>query len=283
MVKSPSSSAQQARDALAARLKEVMFRAGLDGVKVAAAAGWHPSKSSRILTATTLPGVADIEAWCRVCGVPEQADDLVATMFAVDEMYGQWKRRERGGLTRLQDSYRPLYERTKTFRTYSSDVVPGFLQTHAYARALFSTISRFRGVPNDSEQAATARVERSGIMRRPGRTFAFLLEEAVLYYRSADVATMIGQMEHLRAVMAYPQVSIGIIPLGADRRDIWAMETFTLFDGTRASSELLAAEVNVTAPSEIEDYVKAFASLSTLAVYGMEARVLIGRACESFT
>ncbi|MFI6985862.1 helix-turn-helix domain-containing protein [Embleya sp. NPDC050154] len=68
MAKSPSSAAQHARETLAARLKEVMLRAGLDGVKVAAAAGWHASKSSRLLTATTLPSVNDIRVWCRVCG-----------------------------------------------------------------------------------------------------------------------------------------------------------------------------------------------------------------------
>ncbi|MFJ8746840.1 Scr1 family TA system antitoxin-like transcriptional regulator [Embleya sp. NPDC127516] len=128
-------------------------------------------------------------------------------------MYSSWKRRERGGLTRLQNSYLPLYERTRTFRTYASDMVPGTLQTHDYAQSLFATLSRFRGVPDDSERAAAARVERSRIMQRPGRrTFAFLPEEAVSHHRTANAQVMSGQLTHLLAVMTYPQVSIGIIP-----------------------------------------------------------------------
>lgn len=125
-----------------ARLKEVMLRAGPDGVKVAAATGWHTSKSSRLLTATTPPSVNDIRAWCRVCGTPDQADDLVAAKFAVDKMYSSWKRREREGPTRLRHSYLPPYERTRTFRTHASDMVPGTLQTAAQE----SVVGRFASV-----------------------------------------------------------------------------------------------------------------------------------------
>jgi hypothetical protein len=45
--------------------------------------------------------------------------------------------------------------------------------------------------------------------------------------------------------------------------------------------ELLSAEVNITQPTEIALYIKAFEQLRSMAVYGAEARALIVKAIES--
>ncbi|MGO4757878.1 transcriptional regulator, partial [Streptomyces sp. 2MCAF27] len=49
----------------------------------------------------------------------------------------------------------------------------------------------------------------------------------------------------------------------------------------RASVELLTAAVNVSAPSEIAVYTKAFSQLTEIAVYGSDARALITAAINS--
>lgn len=281
MARSPSSSAQQAREALAARLKEAMRRAGLDGTRIAHAAGWHPSKSSRILTATTLPSVSDIEIWCRLCGVPDAVEDLVAQMFAADEMYSVWKRRWRAGMATDQATYGPQFRRHRRIKVYSASVVPGFLQTFAYAQALLSTIARFNGVPDHADAAAAARLEWVQLVHEPGRTFAFLIEESVLHYRVGAPEDMADQLVHLLTAMTWPAVSVGVIPMTAQRPDIWVQETFSLFDDARANVELLTAEINITTPSEVAGYTKAFTELSKLAVYGAQARTLVGRAFSS--
>ncbi|MYW03813.1 helix-turn-helix transcriptional regulator [Streptomyces sp. SID3343] len=285
MPRSPSSSAQQARDTLGVRLREIRREAGLTARQVADRAGWHASKSSRLENGVTAPSAPDIRAWCAICNATDQALDLIATARSVDSMYMQWKRRQRTGLRAIQDSYHALYRDTSTFRLYSADVVPGFLQTHRYAHALLSSITRFCGTPDDAEQAATARVERSRIVHEPGRRFALVIEEAVLRHAIADPSTMVEQLEYLLVAMTFPQVSLGVIPLGTRRgpeRGIWGLETFCAFDDSQVEIELLTAAINVTAPGEVVDYLRAFQELSRLAVHGARAKALIRAAVSGF-
>ncbi len=281
MPRSPSSSAQAAREALGLRLREIREDAGLLGREVAARAGWHTSKCSRLETGTTPPSASDIRVWCSACGVPDMAEDLIAQARNVSSMYQLWRRREGTGLRALQHSYTPVYERARSFRIYTSDMVPGFLQTHAYAKAVLSTIARFRGVPDDSQAAATARMERSRIVREGSRRFAFVMEESVLRHHLGDAETMAGQLGYLLTAMAFPDVSIGVIPLGTPRTSVWSQKTFGILDGIHVYVELLSAEITITAQSEMADYDKAFRELSALAVYGSGARTRITAALEA--
>ncbi|WP_405799407.1 helix-turn-helix domain-containing protein [Streptomyces sp. NBC_01506] len=274
MSASPSSSAQGAREVLAARLGELRRDAELTGHDLALRCGWSPAKSSRIERAKTPASDADIRAWCTACGAEDQTADLVAANRQADQMYVHWKKLHRHGMRRAQEEVVPLYEATRHFRVYCSNVVPGMLQTEAYATALLSTIATFQGTPDDSSEAAASRIERSHVLHEGGHRFALLMEETVLRYRIGDAETMAGQLGYLLAVMVLPNVSLGIIPFSAERR-VWPLEAFYLFDDRRASVELLTAAVNVSAPSEITTYAKAFSQLAEMAVYGPDARALI--------
>ncbi|WP_411082511.1 Scr1 family TA system antitoxin-like transcriptional regulator [Streptomyces sp. cmx-18-6] len=277
MSASPSSSAQAAREAIAERLAGLRRDAELTGHEVALRCGWSPAKSSRIERAKTPASDADIRAWCAACDAADQTDDLVAANRQADQMYVHWQKLHRHGMRRAQEEVVPLYERTRHFRVYCSNVMPGMLQTEAYAASLLSTIAAFQGTPDDSQTAAASRIERSRVLHEGDHRFALLLEETVLRYRMGDDVAMAGQLGYLLAVMALPNVSLGVIPFTARRR-VWPLEAFYLFDNRRASVELLTAAVNVTAPSEIATYAKAFSELSELAVHGAAARVLISDA-----
>ncbi|WP_149830957.1 helix-turn-helix domain-containing protein [Streptomyces tailanensis] len=280
MARSPSSSVQAAREALAARLREIRLDAGLTAREVAIAAGWHPSKASRLENAVTPPSDADVRTWCRLCGADDHAADLIAASRSAESMYVDWRRLQRTGLRRLQESYVPLFERTRNFRIYCSNVVPGLLQTPAYATALLSQITDFRQTPNDVTEAVAARMDRARVLREGDHRFAILVEEAVLRHRIGDAEVMAGQLGHLLSIMSLPAVSLGVVPFTATR-SMWPLETFSVYDGEQAQVELLTAAVNVTAPSEIEQYARAFDRLSQVTVYGAPARALITQAIEA--
>ncbi|WHM38069.1 helix-turn-helix transcriptional regulator [Streptomyces sp. BPTC-684] len=276
-----SSSVEDARKLVADRLREIRRDAGLKARQVAASTGWYPSKVSRLENAVTPPSDDDIRAWCRACAAEEQAVDLIAAARSADNMYVEWRRVQRTGLRRLQESYIPLYERTRVFRTYCCNVVPGVLQTHAYATALMRSISRFHDTPDDVGEAVEARLDRSArVVREGDHRFALILEESVLRHRVGDAETMAGQLGYLLAAMAFPSVSLGVIPFSAERR-MWMIETFTVYDEELAEAELLTARVNVTAPAEVRQYLKAFGEFSRLAVYGADARALITSAVDA--
>ncbi|MFD9515958.1 helix-turn-helix domain-containing protein [Streptomyces sp. NPDC059979] len=280
MPTSPSSSAQAAREAVAARLRDLRRGAGLTVAELAGLCGWHHSKTSRIENARTAPSARDIHHWCRACGLPDEAPDLVARSVHAESMYSEWRHQVQG-LKKLQDSWPQFFQQTKLFRIYSSTLVPGLLQTEGYAGGLLGVIARFRGYPEEGDEAARARVERSRVIHDPGRRAVLVVEEAALYYRMGDPDAMAAQLGYLLTAGALPAVSLGVIPRAVDPRTVWPLETFHVYDDTFVSVELLSAEVNITQPSEIALYLKAFEQLRGMAVYGASARSLVVNAIEA--
>ncbi|MES9809689.1 helix-turn-helix domain-containing protein [Streptomyces cinereoruber] len=280
MPDSPLSTAQAARKALASRLDGIRRDAGLSGQELAVRCGWHKSKASRIARARTSPSDADIRAWCEACGVGDRAADLIAASRSAASMYVQWRQIHRDGMRRVHESTVPLYERTAHFRVYASNVVPGMLQTAGYATGVLRSITAFQGTPDDVADAVRARLARSRVVHEGDHRFALLIEEAVLYHRVCDAPELAEQLRYLQEVMPRPNVSLGIVPLGA-RRTVWPLEAFYAFDDAQVAVETLTAEVNITAPGEVHTYLRAFAELSRTAAYGAAARHLIAKALDS--
>lgn len=280
MASSPSSSAQAARVALAARLSHLLKDAGINGRELSARCGWHAAKTSRILSAKAAPTDSDIRAWCAAAGADGQAEDLIATARAVESMYLEWRRLHRTGMRKVQEDFYKLHEQTQTCRVYVSNVVPGFFQTPGYATALMRSITDFQGTPDDVADAVAARVARSRFLYEGHHRFVVLMEEWVLHSRLGGLDTMRGQLAHLLDVMPLVSVSLGIIPLTA-QRTVWPLEAFYLYDDRQALVETLTAEVNLTQPRELADYARAFTELSKMAVYGAAARDLITTAHDS--
>jgi transcriptional regulator with XRE-family HTH domain len=282
MPNSPSSSAQAARAAVAERLRGLRKEAGLTVVELAERCGWHHAKTSRVENALTAPSAADIRRWCAATGAEDQARDLISRSLNAETLYREWRGQVRAGLKQLQDSVAEFYRGTELFRVYSSTLVPGVLQTEGYAAAVLSAVGHLMELPfDDVREAARARVERSGIVHVPGRRFVLLIEESVLHHQIADADAMAAQLGHLLTAGALPQVSLGILPMARKERGQTPSETFHVYDDTLVQVELISAEVNVTQPSEVALYLKAFEQLRSMAVYGAEARTLVVKAIEA--
>ncbi|MFF7631630.1 helix-turn-helix domain-containing protein [Kitasatospora sp. NPDC008050] len=275
MPSSPSSSAQAARKAIADRLRELMLDAGLKGIELAARCGWTPAKTSRIINAKTPPSDADIRAWCSACGAEDQADDLIAKSRQAGSMYIEWRRMERSGLRQAQESVRPLYERTRAFRTYAPWVLPGILQTRAYTTAILAAIRDRRGLVDDVAAAVDERMDRQHILYEGHHQFAVLIEESVLRNGLGGRPVMLEQLRHLLAVGRLPNVSMGVLPMRPDRDKAWPVEGFWIYDQVQVNVELVSGYLTITQPSEIAMYASVFAELSEMAVRGAPASALI--------
>ncbi|MEU8687239.1 helix-turn-helix transcriptional regulator [Streptomyces sp. NPDC048665] len=276
-----SSSVKQARQALGRRLREIRKDAGLTSRELARRAGWHESKCSRLENGHTLPSDADIRTYTAHCAARGETADLIATARGIEGAYIQWRRMERAGLKRAQQSVAPLFERTRRFRVYQSWVIPGLLQSDAYTRAVLSTVAQLRDVPDDIDDAVAVRMDRQRILRSGDRRFAMLVEEWVLRTVIGDSDTMAGALGHLISVASLPSVSLGVIPLGTPRGAGWPVESFTMYDDAQVNVELVSAHLTVTQPGEIAEYSKTFAELSAIALYGVRARALITAAIDA--
>ncbi|MEV8014455.1 Scr1 family TA system antitoxin-like transcriptional regulator [Streptomyces sp. NPDC086122] len=183
MPASPSSRAQDAREALAARLAHLIRDAGINGRELSRRCHWDPAKTSRILRARTAPSDTDIRIWCAACGADDQAADLVATNRAVDSMYLEWRRQHQAGMRRTQEDVLARNAAAHMCRAYVSNVIPGFFQTADYATALMRSITDFQGTPDDITEAVAARLARSRFLYEGGHRFVVLIEEWVLHTR----------------------------------------------------------------------------------------------------
>ena len=283
MPSSSSSTAQQARQALADQLREIRLAAGLTGSALASMAGWHGvSKVSKIEHGTRPASGDDVRAWCRACAVsPERTAELLAEQRAVAGMWVPYQRLNRAGLRKAQESVRPGYENSALVRSYQPKIVPGLLQTAAYTTAMLEDARDRQWVQRDDVAEAVAeRARRQRVLTRAGHRFVFMIEEPVLRYRFCAPEILRGQLLHLLEAARLPTVWLGIIPLGGDRRKVLPREGFVMFDEERVSVELISGVLSVTQPSEIAMYVRDFTDLAGIAVNGQAARDLIAAALD---
>ncbi|MGW1280118.1 helix-turn-helix domain-containing protein [Streptomyces tsukubensis] len=271
------SSVRAARKVLADRLGELRRDAQLTGQQLAHACGWHPSKASRIENARTVPSTDDIRAWCAATGAEDQADDLVESLRTVEGMFVEWRRLERTGLRRAQESVLPLFQQTRRFRSYSSWLVPGLVQTRAYTAEVLRAVQRRRVPVDDVEGAVRVRMDRQRILHERGRTFALLMEESVLRNGMGGPVVMAEQLDRLLDVGGMPHVSLGVLPMTADR-SCMPVEGFWIYDAAQVNVELVSGYLTLTRSGEVAMYASRFAELASMAVHGAAAHRLISGA-----
>jgi len=244
---------------------------------MAVAIGCHYTKISRIENGGQAPSEENIKSWCRACRAEDQIPDLIATARTIETMYVEWQRQTRTGMKRLMLSSVPLYERTKLFRIYEHNIIPGLFQTAEYSAAMLSYFIDFLDTPNDLDAAVEARMERQRIVYSGNRRFVVVLEEHAIRTRVGNLDTMSGQLDRLLGIMSLHRVSLGIIPAEAPHK-VFTSVGFWIYDDAMVGVETPTAFLEITQPREIRLYATMFAQLQQLAVYGAEARALITRA-----
>lgn len=274
-----SPAVKQAREAFGARLREIRKDANLSARALAALCDWHYTKVSKLEHGTTSPSDDDLRQWCQHCNAGDQLPDLIATSRSIQSMYNEWHRLMRTGLKKMQESAVPLYERTKLFRGYETQVIPGLFHTADYAAALFAFWADFMSLPIDTDQAVETRMERQRVLYSGDRRFVFILEEQSLRTRVGDVAVMAGQLDRLLTVMSLPRVSLAIIPADAERYS-FTQGSFWIFDESCVKVEGVSAGLEILQPREIALYVSVFGLLQRSAVVGEAARELIKKAIQ---
>ncbi|MFI6372319.1 Scr1 family TA system antitoxin-like transcriptional regulator [Streptomyces sp. NPDC050546] len=103
-----------------------------------------------------------------------------------------------------------------TLYTYECRLVPGLLQTEAYARTLFTN----QLPPLSDEQIEAqwvARAERQRLLReRPNTAFGFILEEHLFRRRTGGVEVTRELIDHVLAIAELRNVEIQIMPTEQD-------------------------------------------------------------------
>lgn len=105
-------------------------------------------------------------------------------------------------------------EQAETLRNWEPAVVPGLLQTEAYARAMFSVSP---GITSEEvEERLAYRMRRRSVLnrRRPPAT-TFVMDEAVIRRCVGGPAVMRQQLEFLLEIARRPKITVQIVPYEA--------------------------------------------------------------------
>ncbi|MEO3812775.1 helix-turn-helix transcriptional regulator [Sphaerisporangium sp. B11E5] len=96
-------------------------------------------------------------------------------------------------------------------RSWEPTIVPGLLQTEAYAREMISKRPGITAAQID--ERLTSRLQRQSILRgHDAPTISFLMDEAVLHRRIGEPEVMPEQLSHLLEMSQHPKLTLQIVP-----------------------------------------------------------------------
>ncbi|WP_306333677.1 helix-turn-helix transcriptional regulator [Streptomyces sp. KL118A] len=207
-----------------------------------------------------------------------QLDDFLGTkrtlQTAVDNMP------EVDLVPRWAEEYLDCEREALAISWYESLLVPGLLQTEAYARAVFR--SRVPVYDEDEiEQLVAARIERRDILHRKQPPMAsFMIWEAALRDKLGGEQVHAEQLRHLREYAELPGLAVQILPLGRSAHA--GLEgPFILLETPEhqrlAYSETQRGSHLIADPDEVAILTQKYAMLRTQALNAEDTRDLLDR------
>ncbi|WP_369225423.1 Scr1 family TA system antitoxin-like transcriptional regulator [Streptomyces sp. R39] len=164
--------------------------------------------------------------------------------------------------------------------TYECRLVPGLLQSEAYARAVFEGTIPLR-TDEELEAQLAARMERQAMMRqRPTVPFSFIVEEHVFRRRFGDAEAMRELFDHVLERSAPRNVTLQVVPLEAGLHacldgPVQVLETR---EGRRLGySEGQENGRLISAPKEVMMLCQRYETLRSQALSPNESRALLER------
>ena len=176
-------------------------RAGYTQEEYAPLVGYQPATVASIEQGRRFPPRAFVE----------RAEEVLDAFGALKGVYKHVGREQ--GLASWFRQWAELEEQAISLYTYENRLVPGLLQTEAYARTLFSEqLPPF--TDSQIEARIAARMERQSLFRgQPNTAFSFIVEEHVLRRETGGADVMREQIEHILDGMRPRNVEIQVMPM----------------------------------------------------------------------
>src|SRR3984957_3872840 len=215
----PSDRASQTirRRRLAAELRRLREHAGLTGDEAAERLGWSGSKISRIETHRIGVKPADLSKLLDLYEVDlSRREEL--TRFALESSRAGALESAVAGLPADYADYLSAENEAHSIWNWDPVVVPGLLQTEAYARAVMAGYqSMYRPSPGQAERRIELRrLLQQLLTRDPPVNLSVVIDESVLHRRFGPRAIMHEQMLQLAELSELPTVQVRVLPLGSD-------------------------------------------------------------------
>ncbi|MET8354528.1 helix-turn-helix transcriptional regulator [Micromonospora sp. NPDC005206] len=229
----------------------------------------------------------DVKVMCELYGAtPDLAGALTA--LANETKAKGWWHSYGDAVPDWFELYVGLESAASRLRGYDESLIPGLLQTEAYARGVFQ--NRTDVSEDELEQFISIRLQRQVLLRRrlpKTPQLSSVLAEALLIKQIGSRTVMADQLRHLNDLAGLPNISIRILPLSVGAHYGALAGTFMMLDFPLTNrvvpepsvvySESLTGALYLDRPEEIAAYEKAWASITSLALDEQQSRQLINK------
>ncbi|MGS2615189.1 helix-turn-helix domain-containing protein [Micromonospora sp. LZ34] len=248
------------RARLGAELRQLRRREALTLEQVCDRLGWaSTSKLSRIELGQSRPDLADVLDLLDVYQVPApQRDALIVIARDAATTRGWWK--ALGEMGERQRTYAELEAGAASIVDYQPAVVPGLLQTPAYARLRIAA-GRLLEPGVDVEADVRARLVRHEVLRRPEPPrYTALLGDPACDPADASPEVWREQLRHLVGLAELPNVTIRLVPRGVAARGVQPLTPYSCYsfpdpaDPRTVMLEALTTDVRLVAAPDVDRY-----------------------------
>lgn len=219
-----------------------------------------------------------MDAWARACNIDEQVwvELLELAETALTEA-SVWRREHRAGLAAKQARVARWEQRAARIRDFQSALVPGLLQTHAYAATVLG-LADVSG-QRDLDGAVNARLARQRLLEQPDSTIELIVaQEALAWSPPGGTQLWAEQRQRLLDVITAQGVRLGVLPTTAPGPP--RLNAFTIYDFADTGDQLVvvetfAAELYHDDRRDVAVYVEIFDALTANARFGDAAAELV--------
>ncbi|WP_346779945.1 helix-turn-helix transcriptional regulator [Streptomyces sp. S3(2020)] len=184
-----------------AMLRFFRERAGLTQEALAKHVGYSKSQVAMVERGERSPKGSLVEIADEVLGAQG------ALLLLAEKEFGK------GGLRPWTEDYLAEEAKAAALHVYQTNLIPGSLQTEAYARAVF-TSNRCPTLDDEEiERRVTSRLERGLLFtRKPAPTISYVLEESILTRPLGGNTTLNEQLRHVLTIGELRNVEVQVIP-----------------------------------------------------------------------
>ncbi|MFI0937569.1 helix-turn-helix domain-containing protein [Streptomyces sp. NPDC021020] len=200
-------------------LKAYRLEAGLSGEAAASAMGWDDSKISRIENAKARMPPGDVATLLKVYGIEDAEAVHALEDLAKDAGKQGWWQTYGDVVTLSYADYLTLESDAESVHVYTPSLIPGLLQTAAYARESIAATALTRTTGEVNALAEVRKTRQAILTFRPDapplKLWA-IINEAALHQRSASQPNLMrDQLRHLLEITDLPNVTIQVMDLHA--------------------------------------------------------------------
>ncbi|MFD0774407.1 helix-turn-helix domain-containing protein [Streptomonospora algeriensis] len=212
-----------------------------------------------------VPGPAALERLLEIYEAEGELERLLALRKEARQP-DRWQPYE---LERSYRTYANIESQATSIESYQSQLVPGIVQTEAYARAVIEATVLSGG---DPERELKVRLERQQVLQASDRPELWLIvAESALRQEVGGPGVMAEQLDYLLALTQEPDITLQVLPFAAGAHVAMRIPAFVILrvehHGLKAVyTEAQTASLFLTDQDDLREYTNIFNGLRAAAV-----------------